>query len=156
MRVSLTAEQAISVLPEGKNVHTFADANFGIVGTDWSRENIIKRLECADHIELSGEIARAMNHGIYIYDKDANAEELIFIETNEEKLAALENSGLVNKKTDNEKLKPCPFCGDVATLCRVPSSSKFIVECDECWSQTSEYKTEDAAVAAWNRRVNNE
>lgn len=150
MRTFITAEQAISVLPDGEYVHVLQNEVFGIIGADWTRDKIIKKVECADHIELSGEIARAMNHGICIYDEDA--EDLLFIETNEEKLAALEKSELTNKIEDDELLKPCPFCGNTATLCRVPSSSKFIVECDECLAQTCEYETEDAAIVSWNRR----
>ena len=152
MKRFITAEQAISVLPDCEDIHTLLDANFGLVGADWTREKIIKKLECADYIELTGTIARAMGHGICIYDKDATMADVLFIETDEEKLAKLENSELTNEQPDN-KLKPCPFCGDTATLCK-NTASKFIVECNECLAQTGEYEMEETAVMAWNRSVN--
>lgn len=155
MRRFITVEQAISVLPKCKNVHTLVDENIGTVEADWTREKIIKKLECADYIALSSENARAMGYGICTWDKDAKYYSMLFIETDKEKLVALENSEPRTKKTNNEELEPCPFCGDIATLCK-NTASKFIVECNECLAQTGEYEMEETAIIAWNRRVNNE
>ena len=105
MRTFITAEQAISVLPDSEYIHTFRSAVCSIVGTDWTRDEIIKSIECADHIELSGETARAMGHGICIYNNDA--EDLLFIETNEEKLADIENGESATNKCKYEQV-----CGE--------------------------------------------
>lgn len=36
-KIYITAEQAISVLPDGDSVHTFYNPGFGLVGADWSK-----------------------------------------------------------------------------------------------------------------------
>ncbi len=52
-------------------------------------------------------------------------------------------------------LKPCPFCGGVATLWS--GCGECYVRCDNCRSTTAyidlKAGTEDEAIAAWNRRV---
>ena len=63
----------------------------------------------------------------------------------------------------SEALKPCPFCGDKAILwCEKPKSSDYgwLAACFSCHSQTGYvariggiHKTEEAAIAAWNRRA---
>lgn len=53
-------------------------------------------------------------------------------------------------------LKPCPFCGETASIVRVPSNViRWVVICDDdkCAARGSlEHGTADA-IAAWNRRV---
>lgn len=91
MKTYLTKEQAISVLPEGDAVHTFMNPGFGLVGTDWSREDIIDKIQRSDVLELTGEMARRMEHGMCAYNSDAKYQsDILFIETDEEKLKALE------------------------------------------------------------------
>ena len=90
MKTYLTKEQAISVLPEGESVHTF-NPGFALVGADWSREDIIDKIQRSDVIELTGEMARSMGRGMCACNNDAKYwGDVLFIETDEEKLKALE------------------------------------------------------------------
>ena len=92
MKVYLTVEQAISVLPEGDSIHTFYNPGFGLLGADWQRSDIIHKLSATDSlIELTGKMARGMEHGICVYSKNAKLQsEILFVETDETKLSNLE------------------------------------------------------------------
>lgn len=103
MKKYITSEQAISILPDGETVHTFLNLGFGLMGADWSREDIIEKLRKSDVLELTGEMARKMEHGLVAYDKTAKTQgDLLFIETDEEKLVALEKTLEEGKKDDAE------------------------------------------------------
>ena len=58
-----------------------------------------------------------------------------------------------------ERLKRCPFCGSVPTLHKdtwpTPTGKAvaYWVKCSPCGASSNEYKTEDAAAAAWNKRT---
>ena len=87
MKWYLTYEEAVSLLPDGEYVHTFYNHGFGLVGADWGREEILDKLRKSEVIELTGEQARALGHGICAYAKDAKYQsEILFIETDSEKL----------------------------------------------------------------------
>ena len=88
MKKFLTSEEAIELLPEGEEIHTFYNFPFGFVGADWEREDIIERLNNPNYkIEVCGEAARAMNHGICVYKKGETIQSnILFIETNMDKL----------------------------------------------------------------------
>lgn len=91
MKIYITTEQAISVLPDGDTVHTFYNPGFGLVGADWSKEDITDKLRKSDIIELTGPAARGMGHGICAYNKDTKCQsDILFVETDEERLAVLE------------------------------------------------------------------
>ena len=91
MKTYLTKEQAISVLPDGETVHTFYNFGFGLVGADWERDDILDKIEKSDIVELAGQGARGMGHGICAYNKGTKWQsEILFIETDEKKLSALE------------------------------------------------------------------
>lgn len=59
-------------------------------------------------------------------------------------------------------LKPCPFCGGEATLRYSLIGMDAYVKCYNCEVSTTMYKgidresSEQSAVAAWNRRANDE
>lgn len=58
-----------------------------------------------------------------------------------------------------ENIKSCPFCGgDSITRRRNPDHimrNKVFVTCTKCKNKTGYYDTEEQAIAAWNKRVDN-
>ncbi len=65
-KLFVTAEQALSMLPDGDVIHTFRSTNYTLVGADWSREEIvaaIQKYEC----ELGGDMCRSMKHGLAVH-----------------------------------------------------------------------------------------
>ena len=84
----ITPEEAIALLPTGETVHTFYNAPFGLIGADWDRKDIIETLNKSDNIiELTGEVARSLDHGICVYVKGCNVQsDVLFIKTDPEKL----------------------------------------------------------------------
>lgn len=53
------------------------------------------------------------------------------------------------------ELKPCPFCGGEAEQGYKPNHS-YIVYCPNCGIGTGYKNTEEQAIEAWNRRVNDD
>ena len=91
MGIYITPDQAISILPGGDFIHTFYNPGFGLVGADWSRADIIDKLRSSDIIELTGEVAQRMGHGMCVYGKDTKYQsDILFIETDEARVSALE------------------------------------------------------------------
>ena len=86
-RKQLTIEQATKCLHNGKYIHIYRNAPFGLVGADWHRKEVIKEFENADKIEIGGEQCRAIGHGIVVIPKGAKKQsDLLFVECNNEKL----------------------------------------------------------------------
>lgn len=56
----------------------------------------------------------------------------------------------------NEELKPCPFCGGEAKLCKGWCELDNYVECSECDVRTKPENTKSGAIKVWNRRVADE
>jgi hypothetical protein len=85
-RFKITLKEAINLLPKEKEIHTFRQNRYALIGCDWNRENLIEALtEHKNDIVLAGENAAKMNHGMAIFDPEP-----LFIETNESKLEELE------------------------------------------------------------------
>jgi hypothetical protein len=85
----LTKEQAKEVLALDKKgmVHTFLNAPFGLIGADHSKKSIYKDIDCAERLEITGEQAQSMNHGLAIIPKGATKQgDILFVETNMEVL----------------------------------------------------------------------
>jgi hypothetical protein len=110
-KVYLTYDEAVSLLPDGEDIHTFKNASFGLIGADWSREEILNKLRETDIvIELTGEQARNMRHGMCAYSKDTKYhDEVLFIETDEEKLSAFEQDRSTNKCCGEQMTFPETF-----------------------------------------------
>lgn len=86
-RIFLDADEAISVLPDQHNIHTFYNHPISLIGADWDKDEVIDKLRAADIIEVTGEAAQAMKHGICVYNKDAKLHsDILFIETDEAKI----------------------------------------------------------------------
>lgn len=87
MKRYLTFEEAVSLLPNEEYIHTFYNASFGLCGADWSKSEILDKLQKSEIIELTGETARSMGHGICAYNKDTKFQkDILFIQTDEKKL----------------------------------------------------------------------
>lgn len=83
----ITAEEAISLLPEAELIHTFYNMANTLLGADWERQKVIDLLRSADNIEITGEHAKSINHGLAAYSNDAKWQsEILFIQTDAKKL----------------------------------------------------------------------
>ena len=91
MRRFITADEAIALLPEGDEIHTFYQMGGALVGADWDRADILQKLVECDKIEIAGDQARAMGHGLAVYRSDSKWQsEVLFVETDEKKLNAFD------------------------------------------------------------------
>lgn len=65
-RIMLTTEQAVTMLADGDDVHTFRGGGMVILGADWGRAELIKAIE-ENECEIGGESCRGMNHGLVVW-----------------------------------------------------------------------------------------
>lgn len=83
----LTADEAVSLLPGGDEIHTQIQNGMMFIGADWSREDVITKIENSDVREITGPHARAIGHGLVLYNQDAKWQsDLLFVETDKAKL----------------------------------------------------------------------
>lgn len=86
-RIFITAKEAKQLLPDTNEIHTLRNFWGGVIGTEWSRNEIIELLEETEQIEIAGETARSMKHGIAVLnDIGDKASKILFVETDPEKL----------------------------------------------------------------------
>lgn len=88
-KIFLTEQQAIDLLPEGDQIHTFLNSPMALIGGDWDREDVIDKIKRSDYREISGYGARGLKHGLAVYNKGATMYDVVFVETNMEKLNEL-------------------------------------------------------------------
>lgn len=81
-RVDLTVDEAIGMLPDGEDVHTFRQGGM-MLGADWSREDLISEIRATDRRVLTGDVATGMGHGMAIWSRG-----WLFIETRPAETAA--------------------------------------------------------------------
>lgn len=60
---------------------------------------------------------------------------------------------LLAKYPERPKLLPCPFCGGPAQRLRFTGATVSQVECSECRIGQVGMRSDDEAIAAWNRRA---
>jgi len=72
----ITFDRAVGMLPDGEYIHTFRTGGPCLIGADHEREMLLRQLKI-NRIELTGEVAQSMNHGIAIKDDHG----WLFIET---------------------------------------------------------------------------
>jgi hypothetical protein len=63
---TLTKEQAIELLNDGDDIHTFLNPNGMLIGADMSRKRVIELIEIAETIEIGGPQCVAMKHGLCV------------------------------------------------------------------------------------------
>lgn len=66
-KLIITADEAISLLPEGKYVHN-TTVGMLMIGCDYERADAIKALRSAVQIEIGGPGAKAYGHPIVMWD----------------------------------------------------------------------------------------
>ena len=78
-RELLTYDEAVALLPDGEEIHTFLSTPIGaLVGADWERAKILELLRDTDCREVTGPSAQSMGHGLAAYRADGVP---VFIET---------------------------------------------------------------------------
>ena len=58
---------------------------------------------------------------------------------------------------EQKQLKPCPFCGgkaDEFTLLKNDVRIRYVIQCENQCSSTYPVDSEEEAIKAWNKRVN--
>ena len=84
-RQFITPEQALSILNEGEEIHTFRNPNGMLLGADWDRQNVIDEINKEGAVlEIGGETCRKMNHGLVINQS-------LFVEADEEKIKLIDS-----------------------------------------------------------------
>ncbi len=81
-RVILSREQANAAMPDGDYVHTFMQASapgMVLLGADWKREEILSLADIGK-VELSGETATRMKHGLVAFSTDGQ----VFVATKDD------------------------------------------------------------------------
>ena len=68
-RVFLSFDEAVKMLPDGEYIHTFRNPAVGLVfGSDHDRTELLEKMK-KSVLELSGEAATAMKHGLCLIDE---------------------------------------------------------------------------------------
>ena len=66
----ITFEEAVKRIPEGDNIHTFKQSGPFLIGADSPRAELLEAMQKAAAIEVTGDHAQSMNHGLAIRDGD--------------------------------------------------------------------------------------
>ena len=83
----LTAEEAVSLLPDTEEIHTQIQRGMMFIGAYWSRDDIIDKIHKSEIREITGPFARGMGHGLALYNKNAKYQsDILFVETDKERL----------------------------------------------------------------------
>ena len=88
-RLVITADEAISLLPEGEYVHNFMQGGMALIGCDYERAEAESALRTAIEIEIAGSMARSMKHPIACWKTNKSVS---FFEADMKRLEAFEAS----------------------------------------------------------------
>lgn len=66
-RLTLNVNQAISMLPEEGDIHTYRSTGFALLGFDLPRKFILELIRTRT-CEIGGEQCKRFNHGLVIHD----------------------------------------------------------------------------------------
>lgn len=69
-RELLTYDEAVAMLPEGDDIHTFRSGPGIMLGADWRRADILDVIR-KHGAEKAGPMATSMKHGIVVMEGDA-------------------------------------------------------------------------------------
>lgn len=84
MRTFLTKEEALSLLPDEDDIHTFRGVPGILIGADWYRDELvteINRCTC----EIGGEMCRQLGHGLVIW---TGRDDPLFVKVDDEIISA--------------------------------------------------------------------
>ena len=73
--ISLSFDEAIKLIPDREEIHTFRNPGGMLLGADWDRAKLLDAMRKSPAIQVSGETAQRMGHGLVIEDDG-----LLFIE----------------------------------------------------------------------------
>lgn len=76
-KMTIGYDAALAFLKPRGAIHTFRTGSGMLVGADWSRASILEALKVAPEIQVTGDTAQSMGHGLAIQDKHG----WVFIET---------------------------------------------------------------------------
>lgn len=79
-RKELTYDEAVAMLPDGDEIHTFLGGSNMLFGADHSRSEILSLLKEAKYLELAGPNATKMGHGLAVWLSETS-KDLYFVET---------------------------------------------------------------------------
>lgn len=66
-RVKLSLERAEAMIAPGERVHTLRSTGQGLfIGAEWLRADLLAAMREAPALDLSGEVATAMGHGLAV------------------------------------------------------------------------------------------
>jgi hypothetical protein len=85
--LTLTPDQAESLLPAGERVHSFVNPPWGFVGCDSSRKAVVRLIREAKLIEIGDEHAKRMKHALVVHAREGGCK---LFATDMERVEAME------------------------------------------------------------------
>ena len=101
-RIFLTRDEALSLcaFSDDDTIHTFRQGGFGLIGCDLSKKELVRKMDETEFMEIAGPHMCSMKHGVALVPKNAQWQsEIIFLETNMDKLKTFERQKLSDNMT---------------------------------------------------------
>jgi hypothetical protein len=86
-RLTLTPDQAESLLPPGERIHGFVNPPWGFVECNRSRSAVVRLIREARRLEIGGERAKRMRHALVVHAREGGCK---LFATDTEKVKAME------------------------------------------------------------------